>query len=34
MTPLELVYDCQLRLDDQGGDTGPGPGIFPAAGGV
>ena len=22
MTPLELIYDCRLRLDDFGGDTG------------
>ena len=22
MTPLDLVYDCRLRMDDEGGDTG------------
>lgn len=28
MTPLELVYDCRLRLDDLGGDTGTIPGGY------
>ncbi len=25
MTPLDLVYDCRLRMDDLGGDTGTAP---------
>lgn len=28
MTPLDLVYDCRIRLDDLGGDTGAVPGGY------
>jgi hypothetical protein len=28
MTPLDLVYDCRLRMDDTGGDTGTVPAGF------
>lgn len=28
MTPLDLVYDCRLRMDDLGGDTGTVPASY------